>query len=80
MRPGKGELFALVVDIAHRSSLSLGPTFEVIVRRHQKELSGPSQHCIIAICMSYDSHDDSQAIAQLYIGQKRDTTICCVFF
>ena len=30
--------------------------------------------------MSHDSPDDSGAIGQSYIGQKRDTAICCLFF
>ena len=52
----------------------------MIVLCDQKELSGPSQHCTILIYVCYDSPDDSGVIAQLYIDQKRDTTICCVYF
>ena len=56
------------------------PTCKVAVLHDQEELGEPSQHCSIPIRMSHDSPDDSGAIGQPYIGQKRDTTICCLFF
>ena len=52
----------------------------MIVLRDQEELSGPLQHCTNRIYVSHGSPDDSGAIAQLFIGQNRDATICCLFF
>ena len=60
--------------------VQLSPTFKVVVLRDHEELSGLSQHCTIRICMSHDCPGDSGAFAQLYIDQRPDTTICCVYF
>ena len=68
------EVSAIVVD------LDFGPTSKVIVLYDQEQLSGPSQRYTIPVYVSQDTLDHSEAFVQVYIGQKRDTTICCVYF